>query len=371
MSVSELIQKAEQNMQICNACRYCEGFCAVFPAMTRRLTFNESDLHYLANLCHNCGSCFYACQFAPPHEFNVNVPRNFSQLRGETYRRYAWPGFLANLFERNGVAVSLITAFSLALFLLATFWLQAPQVVFAAHPNGDFYKVIPHGVMVWTFGLVSLYVLAALLIGFVRFWRDQGEPLAEFANPLAVGRALSDALRLKYLDGGGEGCTYPGEQPSTTRRTFHHFTFYGFMLCFAATSVATVYHYVFGWIAPYPYLSLPVALGTLGGIGLLIGPLGLLWLKSRRDPETAESAQRGMDNGFLVLLFLTSLTGLSLLFLRETAAMGTLLAVHLGVVMGLFLTLPYGKFVHAVYRFAALVRYALERARPAPDVTFE
>ena len=24
-------------MTICNACRYCEGFCAVFPAMTRRL----------------------------------------------------------------------------------------------------------------------------------------------------------------------------------------------------------------------------------------------------------------------------------------------------------------------------------------------
>ena len=26
-----------RQLQICNACRYCEGFCAVFPAMTRRL----------------------------------------------------------------------------------------------------------------------------------------------------------------------------------------------------------------------------------------------------------------------------------------------------------------------------------------------
>ena len=34
-------------MQICNACRYCEGFCAVFPAMTRRLEFGKADVNYL------------------------------------------------------------------------------------------------------------------------------------------------------------------------------------------------------------------------------------------------------------------------------------------------------------------------------------
>ena len=42
-----------RQMQICNACRYCEGFCAVFPAMTRRLEFGKADIHFLANLCHN------------------------------------------------------------------------------------------------------------------------------------------------------------------------------------------------------------------------------------------------------------------------------------------------------------------------------
>jgi len=65
---------------------------------------------------------------------------------------------------------------------------------------------------------------------------------------------------------------------------------------------------------------------------------------------------------------LTTLTGLALLFLRETRAMGVLLAVHLGAVLALFLTLPYGKFVHALYRFAALVRFHLERRRPPPEI---
>jgi citrate/tricarballylate utilization protein len=47
--------------------------------------------------------------------------------------------------------------------------------------------------------------------------------------------------------------------------------------------------------------------------------------------------------------------------LRATPAMGPLLALHLGAVFALFITMPYGKFVHGFYRFAALVRYAQER----------
>ena len=54
-------------------------------------TFDEGDLNYLANLCHNCGACFYACQYAPPHEFAVNVPQTFAEVRTETYAKYAWP----------------------------------------------------------------------------------------------------------------------------------------------------------------------------------------------------------------------------------------------------------------------------------------
>ena len=70
-----------------------------------------------------------------------------------------------------------------------------------------------------------------------------------------------------------------------------------------------------------------------------------------------------MDIAFLALLFLTSLTGMLLLALRESPAMGTLLVVHLGMVAGLFITAPYGKFAHMVYRYAALVRNSIEQRR--------
>ena len=59
----------------------------------------------LANLCHNCGECLYSCQYAPPHEFAVNVPRLLSTIRQETFRKYAWPGIFAGLFTRNGLVL--------------------------------------------------------------------------------------------------------------------------------------------------------------------------------------------------------------------------------------------------------------------------
>ncbi len=366
------VKEADRIMQICNACRYCEGFCAVFPAMTRRLTFSEPDLNYLANLCHNCGACLYACQYAPPHPFLVNVPETFAKVRAETYRSYAWPAFMGPLYDNNALAVALITAAALSAFLFGLFAWVAPEVIWASHVGeGAFYKVISHNTMVGIFGGVALFVILAWTIGFMKFWRDTGEKLGDFVAPRTFGQAVWDVLTLKYLDGGGDGCTYPDDKPSFTRRTFHHFTFYGFMLCFAATCLGTIYHYGPGWEAPYDFPSPPKVLGTLGGIGLIIGPIGLLALKFRSDPALTDQAQRGMDSGFLVLLLLISLTGFALWFWRDTIWMALLLAVHLGVVLGLFLTLPYGKFVHAIYRFAALVRYALERTRPNPAASFD
>jgi citrate/tricarballylate utilization protein len=339
----------------------------VFPALERRLAFDEADVHYLANLCHNCGSCLYACQYAPPHEFQLNFPRVLAQVRKVTYRKYAWPAFLGAAFERNALIAAIATVSGIA--LLFTLMAGDSSRLFAAYSDaqGAFYALMPHGVMAGLFGVVFLFVLASLAMSFARFWSDTGERVAEFVAPPALSGATWDAAGLRYLDGGGEGCTYPDEKPSFARRRFHHFTFYGFMLCFAATAVGTIYHYVFGIRAPYPFWSLPVILGSLGGLGLIVGPVGLLWLRHVRDPDLGDRTQTGMDVAFIALLFLTAVTGLALLALRETRGMGVALAIHLGAVLALFVTLPYGKFVHALYRFAALVRFHIERRRPLPE----
>jgi citrate/tricarballylate utilization protein len=349
---SALMQEGERIMRICNSCRYCEGFCAVFPAMELRQTFHEGDLNYLANLCHNCSECYYACQYAPPHEFAVNVPKLLAEIRGQSYEQYAWPSAFARVFRANGIVLSVLIAFS-----------AIASMAIGNQQTRDFYRVVPHRVMVALFSGISLLVLLVFAIGFVRFWRNSGGRLRELVNPAALTRALKDVLTLRYLDGGGGGCSYPDEPQSQSRRWFHHLTFYGFSLCFASTAAAAFYHYALGFKAPYAYLSVPVVLGTSGGLALVIGTLGLLYLKRIRNPATQATGQGGMDVAFLLLLFLSSMTGLLLLALRDTIAMSELLILHLGIVIALFVTLPYGKFVHAIYRSAALVKYALERTR--------
>jgi len=186
-------QEVARVMQICNACRYCEGFCAVFPAMTRRLEFGKADAHYLANLCHNCGACLHACQYAPPHEFAINIPQAMAEVRGQTYADYAWPPALGRLYQRNGLTLSLAMVLGLFLFLaLAVALRGGVGQLWNAQLGNNFYNLFPHGLMVGIFAPVFLLVVLALFMGVRRFWKevkpatsgvDVGMPAAAEATP--------------------------------------------------------------------------------------------------------------------------------------------------------------------------------------------
>jgi len=367
MHAADHYEEAARLMTICNSCRYCEGLCAVFPAMELRRSFAAADLDYLANLCHGCGACYVDCQFSPPHEFDVNVPRTLAEVRVASYRSYAWPAFLRTMFDRNGLVIAAVTAASVAAFILDFAMWHDRAALFTR--DGQFYRLMPHGTMAGLFGVVFLFAVTALVMGFRSFWQEIGARSVSAGSGTTILRASRDAAALHYLDGGGVGCYNEDERPTDHRRLFHHLTFYGFMLCFASTSTATIYHYAFGWPAPYGWLSLPKLLGIPGGIGLVVGPLGLLHAKLVRDRAMTDPAKFGMDTAFLVMLLLTGLTGLLLMVLRQTPAMGVTLAIHLGVVFSLFLTMPYGKFVHGIYRFGALALYAAERRAGRPAST--
>jgi citrate/tricarballylate utilization protein len=362
-----VIREGERIITICNACRYCEGFCAVFPAMENRRSFAEADMNYLANLCHNCTECLHACQYAPPHPFAVNVPLTLARIRLRSYQQYCWPQTLGSAFRIHSVATVLgVAAFLIACLLTGTrAFGQRALIVSGEHAN--FYGVVPHRVLVGMFGAVFLMVVAAMVVGVVRYVKDtNGSSTPGRAASIVDG--LRDALSLKYLHASGDDCTIEENVRGPWRRWFHHLTFSGFLLCFASTTVAAVYHLVLDWKAPYPLFSVPVILGTIGGIGLVIGPAGLWAIRERRDPATVDPDQKGLDRGFILLLVLTSATGLALLAFRESAAMGLLLIVHLAFVLTLFATLPYGKFVHGLYRAAALVQYARESRGGRPGV---
>src|SRR5215475_4010513 len=318
MHGTRILTETDRLMTVCNSCRYCEGLCAVFPAMEMRRAFSDGDLNYLANLCHGCGACYVDCQFSPPHEFDVNVPKTLAIARAESYAAYAWPRAFAGLFARNGLAISLIAAASVAAFIFGFAAMNDRAVLTGVNTGpGAFYKLMPHNAMAALFGAAFLYAILALLMSVRMFWRDIGEPIGMKTNAKALFQAIRDAGELRYLDGGGVGCFNEDDQPTDRRRIYHHLTFYGFLLCFAATCVGTLYHYLLARDAPYAWWDLPVVLGTIGGVGLVIGPLGLWFAKSQRDPVLVDSASTGMDVAFILMLFLTSVTGLALLVLRD------------------------------------------------------
>jgi citrate/tricarballylate utilization protein len=362
MRATEAVGEARRVMEICNACRYCEGFCAVFPAMTLKREFADGDLSYLANLCHGCRGCYYACQYAPPHEWGVNVPATFAEVRSESYEEYAWPAGFSGMFRRNGVVVSLAVAIGIALVLVLAMLVNPQGALTVARPvvPGSFYDVIP----LWAMQVVGILsfgcALVALGMGAANFWREAG---AKKVGIVALAMALWDVLTLRNLGGGGNGCNDNSERFSMTRRWLHHGLFYGFMLCFAATCVGFYYDSIMGWQAPYPLLSVPVVLGSVGGVLLLVGTVGMFAVRLVGDATVSPRKLLGADVAMLMQLALAALTGLMLLALRGTGAMGVALAVHLGVILSLFVTLPYSRMVHGVYRGLALVRRAAERFR--------
>jgi citrate/tricarballylate utilization protein len=357
----DFLVEAERQVSICNGCRYCEGYCAVFPAIERMPSLSAGDLTYLANLCHDCRACFQACMYAPPHDFGVDLPLLLSEARERSYEEYARPRWLSRVFGRGlGSIGALSLAGAVAFTLLAWSAGQTAAIFRPETAPASFYDVVPYGLMLAPMMLISLFAIALLTSGYVVFQRASHR-----ATPIdSCGRlkAIREIATLRWLRGGGGDCYYPdAERPSRVRRTLHHATAYGFLLALVSTTLAAFYKNVLGASSPYPLMHPVVVLGIAGGVAMVFGTTGLLWLKRGATPLDSPSEKR-LNTSFLVSLELASVTGLLLLFLRETRAMGPLLIVHLGTVVALYLTAPYGKFVHIVYRSAAVIRSVAERA---------
>jgi len=338
---AEPFAEAKRALNLCNTCGFCTGLCAVFPAAQGRPNLTTGDLRHLAHLCHDCRSCVHDCQYAAPHEFAVNLPATLSALRRADYRE---PLALAKA----------VFAICCALPPLALLIAQPLAQVFASHTGpGAFYALIPHPIMAGAtaavMGLAATFVLVRLIL----FWRAGRGPVP--VDRVALRAGLFDALTLRNLD----DCEDRLGPAGRLRRLAHHLLAGGFGLTFLAT-VAGFFAHVAGQPAPYPLFSPPVILGTAGGVAMLAG-LALMSLR----PDPLKTPEMARSDRFLRLqLAVLAGSGLALLALRDTPAMGLLLALHLGAVAGAVLCLPFGKLSHGGWRLISLVRAAAEaRAR--------
>lgn len=347
---TDLVQEARRQAEICNACRYCEGYCSVFPSLHAERAFSDGDITQLANLCHNCRGCFYACQYTAPHEFDLNLPKALAEVRRDSWESFAWPQPLARRFHTHGGAIALALVIGFALM----FW--AIRAI-GSVAGDDFYAVLSHNAMVAIFAPAFLLPLFSIGFSLRCYWHAVGgKPI----QPDDLKAALSRAARMQDLAAGhGEGCNFEDEDRfSQTRRYVHHAIMYGFLLCFAATSIATIMHYGFDLHAPYGFWSLPKLFGVSGGVLLTVGCCAMVLLKQKSDRNLGDVSAWGGDIGFILLLGFVGLSGLVLYAFGSSALMAMLLAIHLGSVLALFLLTPYTKMAHSFYRLAALIRDA-------------
>ncbi len=351
MPTSSAIGEARRQIEICNACRYCEGYCSVFPAIHRERAFSDGDITQLANLCHNCRGCYYACQYTAPHEFDLNLPKALAEVRQESWQEYAWPSGFAQAFHKSGTAIGIALAAGIAIIFFIA------KMLGAQAGGAGFYAVLSHSAMVAIFLPAFILPLIALGIGLRTYWRAVGGGVITLGD---ITSAFARAGDMRNLSGGhGDGCNFEDEDRFTQgRRHVHHAVMYGFLLCFASTSVATVMHYVFDMPAPYGLFSLPKLFGLSGGILLSIGTFAMMMLKRNSDKTLGDARVWGGEMGFILLLFLVSTSGLVLYALGGTALLTALLAIHLGAVLAFFLITPYSKMAHGFYRLAALVKEA-------------
>lgn len=363
MPGDDLLQEASRQLTICNACRYCEGYCPVFRAIEVRRNFARGDVFLLANLCHDCRACYYACMYSPPHEFAVNLPQIMSEMRLESYKAWTWPSLLAGSFRDiyKGIilaGLSIVAVFSVALALIV------PTKLFAAHRGpGSFYEVIPFLAMLLPALMLTFYGGAAWMIGGMRFWKDTQGELPCPMGIRAMVQTVGDILNLKWLRGGGGGCYYPKAQADQSRRLYHSLVYYGFLSATVSTTLAAIYQDILHKLPPYPLTSAPVMFGSIGGVATIVGVAGLLVLKATSDREPGHSVTLKLDYLFLVILGLTALSGILTLLFRESSAMGIVLTIHLSLVAAMFITVPYGKLVHSLYRSLAILRHHLEQSQ--------
>lgn len=165
----------------------------------------------MPSLQQNRGACYVDCQFSPPHEFEVNVPRTLAEVRSASYRSHAWPGFLRPMFDRNSLATSLVTAASMAAFTLGFALWHDPEVLFSG--DGQFYRLMPHEVMPGLFGAAFLFTILARVMGFRNFWKEIGARSVSAGSGATLWQASRDAAALRgspFRAGQGRASPRPG-----------------------------------------------------------------------------------------------------------------------------------------------------------------
>jgi quinone-modifying oxidoreductase subunit QmoC len=195
---------------------------------------------------------------------------------------------------------------------------------------------------------VAGWVTLAAAVGGMRFWKKMGEGTVRKGSFLAnLWPVVLDILGHK---------TFGSCEKVATRRWAHLALFWGFVGA-AVTSALLIWAiYIAGMEMPLPLGNPIKLLGNLSAVLLVVG--GVLLFVSRFATHRSLIKTSAFDFFFLGVVALVIATGViveAARFVMPANAAAFIYTVHLGVVLTLFLTFPYSKFAHMLYRTLALV----------------
>jgi len=350
----ELVRRGAGSVSRCYQCATCASVCALstpeIPFPRQQMLLAQWGLvDRLAGdpavwLCHQCTDCSERCpRDAKPGDV-------LQSLRATVIQYLAFPQALGKLVGNARVTWPL---------LLLGPWLFWVAFIFATGqmhvPDGPiiYEHFVPHWMLYVVFFPVAGWVSVSAWVSGQRMWNLMGRGTERRGSFLGGLTAVLTDVALHRSFG---SCT-----TVASRRWGHLFLFWGFVGAAATSGLLIVGIYMLGDELPYPMTHPFKILGNVSAVLLVVG--GVILLVSRFGSHRSLIRTSAFDGFFIFVVGTVIVTGVVIevgrLDILPPAVAYGLYTVHLGAVMTLFLTFPYSKFAHMVYRSLALTHQRL------------
>jgi quinone-modifying oxidoreductase subunit QmoC len=356
----QLERSGAGNVARCYQCATCTSVCELstpenaFPRK-QMLLAQWGMVDRLASdpavwLCHQCADCSERCpREAKPGDVLKGV-------RAEVIHLLSFPRFIGSMVANARVTWPLMVALPW-LFWIALLGGMGYYPVDAEHllhqgEHGGYAAIAPHWLIYAVYFPIAGWVTLAAAIGGARLWKMMGRGAKRRGS--FISGLMAVMLDIATHKSFGE-CT---AKPS--RRTPHLLLFWGFAGAAITSGLLIVAIYIQKLPMPLPLWHPYKVLGNISALLLVIG--GIQLMVNRYGSGRALVSSNAFDNFFLGLVALVIFTGVATEAIRLAAMPTTAFVIytlHLGVVMTLFLTFPYSKFAHMLYRALAQVHQRL------------
>ena len=346
----ELRRRGGASAQRCFQCATCSAVCNLAPdgqPFPRRqmLMAQLGLIDSLAAdpavwLCHNCNDCTVRCpRDARPGDI-------LQAVRSIVIERLAMPHWFGSVVAHARSTWPLLIGLPLAFWVVllgVTGHLMMPARV------ANYGQVVPHVLIYAVFIPVSLWVLFAAWMSGARFWRLLGS-----AGPPRRGSFVGATF--SALGEIASHRRFALCEAARPRRWGHFFLMWGFIGAAVTSGLLVIALYGFHMEMPLPLDHPFKILGNLSAVFLLTGGTMLSFQRIRGGDATGQTT--AFDSFFLGVVVLVAVSGALVeigrfFFPGEVA--GWLYIMHLTGILTLFVTFPYSKFAHMVYRTEAMI----------------